>query len=121
MTKQEASEKYRIPVEILDEYESWGLCSAVKEVIGSPQYDDNDLEYLSMIMALHDIGFTSDEVETFMRLLLEGDYTAKDRMRMLNKRRSCTLDEIHLREKQLDRMDYLRHKISQANQKLGGI
>ena len=35
MTKQEASERYQIPMHILSEYESWGLCGAVKEVMGA--------------------------------------------------------------------------------------
>lgn len=43
MTKQEASERYQIPMHILNEYESWGLCGAVKEVMGAWQYDDTDL------------------------------------------------------------------------------
>lgn len=54
MTKQEASERYNIPIWLLDEYESWGLCQEVKKVMGSWQYDDSDLERLSMIMTLHD-------------------------------------------------------------------
>ena len=37
MTKQEASERYQIPMHILSEYESWGLCGAVKEVMGAWQ------------------------------------------------------------------------------------
>mgnify|MGYP003605355390 CR=1 FL=1 len=49
MTKQEASERYNIPIWLLDEYESWGLCQEVKKVMGSWQYDDSDLEHLSMI------------------------------------------------------------------------
>lgn len=72
MTKQEAGERYGIPTRILEEYESWGLCSAVKKVMGAWQYDDTDLERLSVIMALHDIGFEKDEIEAYMRLLLEG-------------------------------------------------
>lgn len=35
MTKKEASEKYRIPMEILEEYEKWNLCSEVKKVMGA--------------------------------------------------------------------------------------
>lgn len=31
MTIQEASDRYKIPMEILREYESWGLCGAVKK------------------------------------------------------------------------------------------
>ena len=72
MTKQEASERYNIPIWLLDEYESWGLCREVKKVMGSWQYDDSDLERLSMIMTLHDVGFTGSEIEAYMRLLQEG-------------------------------------------------
>ena len=34
MTKEEASKRYQIPISILNEYESWGLCGAVKKVMG---------------------------------------------------------------------------------------
>lgn len=111
MTINEASEKYNIPIEVLKEYESWGLCGDVKKVMGVWQYDDQDLERLGMIMTLHDIGFSNAEVESYMRLLLNGKSTEDERLRMLNTLRNNTLDEIHFKEKQLERMDYLRHKI----------
>lgn len=111
MTMQEASERYRIPIHILQEYKSWGLCGAVKEVMGDWQCDDADLERLSTIMTLHDIGFTVKEVEAYMRLLLEGNHTAAQRLRMLEKKRGAALEEIHFKERQLQRLDYLRHEI----------
>lgn len=111
MTMKEASDHYNIPIKILKEYESWGLCSAVKKVMGAWQYDDQDLERLSMIMTLHEIGFDSEEVETYMRLMLEGEDTQPQRIAMLNKKRDKTLDEIHFREKQIFSMDYLRHEM----------
>ncbi len=111
MTINEASERYNIPIEVLEEYESWGLCGEVKKVMGVWQYDDTDLERLGTIMTLHDIGFSNEEVEIYMRLLLEGESTENERMCMLNKLRSTALDEIHFKEKQLERLDYLRHKI----------
>ena len=111
MTIQEASEHYQIPMRVLREYESWGLCGAVKKVMGAWQYDDTDLERLSTIMTLHDIGFTKEETEAYMRLLLEGDSTCAQRLRMLEEKRSAALDEIHFRERQLQRLDYLRHEI----------
>ena len=83
MTKDGANQRYRIPPHILDEYESWGLCGAVKKVMGAWQYDDEDLERLSTIMTLHDIGFTADEVETYMRLLLEQPVSDRQRLRMM--------------------------------------
>lgn len=115
MTIQEASERYHIPIHILREYERWGLCGAVKKVMGNWQYDDADLERLSTIMTLHDIGFTAEEAETYMRLLLEGNHTAAQRLSMLEKKRSAALEEIHFKERQLQRLDYLRHEIRKAH------
>ncbi|MBS6953657.1 MerR family transcriptional regulator [Enterocloster sp. OA13] len=115
MTINEASERYHIPVEVLKEYESWGLCDEVKKVMGVWQYDDQDIQRLSMIMTLHDVGFDNSEVESYMRLLLEGDSTEKERLDMLNKKRGATLDELHFKQKQLDRVDYLRYKIQKAH------
>lgn len=117
MTKQEASERYNIPIWLLDEYESWGLCQEVKKVMGSWQYDDSDLERLSMIMTLHDAGFTGSEVEAYMRLFLKADDTKMQRMQLLKRKRDHVLDEIHFKEAQLARLDYLRHNISNTNQK----
>ena len=62
-------------------------------------------------MTLHDIGFTSQEVETYMRLLLEQEGTDRARLRMLDEKRRAALDDIHFREKQLERLDYLRHEL----------
>ena len=89
MTIYEASERYNIPLEILREYESWGLCGAVKKVMGAWQYDDTDIEEN------------------------KGSDTA--RLQMLNQKRSNMLDEIHFREKQLDRLNYLRYEIQKNN------
>lgn len=113
MTIEEAHRRYNIPVEILKEYESWGLCGAVKTVMGAWQYDEEDVERLSLIMTLHDVGFSKEEVESYMRLLLEGENTEAKRMKMLDAHRNGTLDETHFKQRQLDRLDYLRYKIRQ--------
>lgn len=111
MTKTEASALYNIPVEVLDEYERWGLCGEVKKVMGAWQYDHMDIERLGMIMTLHDIGFGNEDIEEYMSLMSAGDSTEKERLRILNEKRSHTLSEIHFREKQLERLDYLRFKM----------
>lgn len=108
MTINEISVRYNIPIEILQEYEGWGLCNEVEKVMGSWHYDESDIERLSTIMTLHDIGFTNDEIEKYMRLFLKGKTTEKERLKMLDHKRNGTLDEIHFKEKQLDRLDYLR-------------
>ena len=111
MTIDEASKRYHIPLEILHEYERWGLCGAVKKVMGSWQYDDTDLERLSMIMTLRDIGFENTEIETYMKLLLEQECSESQCLKMLELKRRSLLDEIHFHEKQLSNLDYLRHNI----------
>lgn len=111
MTAEEVSRRYQVPVKILDEYREWGLCGAVQMAMDHWQYDDRDLERLSMIMALHDMGFQKEEVERYMKLLIQGDGTQRERLKMLDHQRSETLHQIHLKEKQLERMDYLRAEI----------
>lgn len=119
MTIDEAAARYNIPVSVLKEYESWGLCGEVKKVMGAWHYDETDMERLGLIMTLHDIGFTNEEAERYMRLTLSGDATAEERMEMLRKKRNGTLDEIHFKQKQLDRLDYLRFAISRASGREG--
>ena len=67
MTIQEASERCRIPLHILQEYERWGALPRSKG-------RDGDLERLSLSLTLHDVGFTPEEVEHSMRLLLVGGF-----------------------------------------------
>lgn len=112
MTIDEASQKYNIPIKILKEYENWGLCQEVKKVMGSWHYDDHDIERLSMIMTLHDIGFTNEEIEKYMLLMMQGKISEKECIKMLNKKRNGILDEVHLKEKQISRLDYLRYEIN---------
>lgn len=111
MTIQEVSQRYQIPEKILKEYENWGFGDTVEPMPEAREYDDQDIEYLSLIMTLYEIGFQSGEVEEYMRLLLMGKETEQRRIEMLNRHRKDTLDEIHFREKRLDRIDYLRFKL----------
>lgn len=70
-------------------------------------------ERLSMIMTLHDVGFTNEEVHQYMSLWVQGEATREERKKMLVQKRNGTLDEIHFKEKQLERLDYLWYEIEQ--------
>ena len=111
MTILEVSKRYSIPIKVLKEYERWGLCNETKEVVGGWQYDQQDIKSLSMVMTLYDIGFTSKETKNYMKLLLQGKETREMRLEILNKHRKNMLDEIHFKQSQLDRLDYLKYKI----------
>ena len=114
MTIEEASKIYGIPIRVLNEYEQWGLCREVKKGMGAGQYNQTDIEKLSRIMTLQDVGFTKEEIERYMRLSLSEKDTSKERSEMLRNKRNGTLDEIHLKQKQLDRLDYLRFEITKS-------
>lgn len=117
MNQAEVSQRYDIPVSILKEYESWGLCDVVKIVMGEWQYDDQDIERLSTIMALHDLDFSHDDIESYMRLLLEDKNGEEACMNLLTSQRQKKLAAIHLEEKKLERIDYLRHVIQKSHHK----
>jgi len=97
MTMQEVSECYRIPPNILEEYEKWKLCDITEKKLGVWEYDDQDIEQLSMIMTLHEIGFEMKEIKEYMHLWMKGEITEKKRLYMLNRKRSELLDEIHFK------------------------
>ena len=46
---------------------------------------------------------------------MQGEATEPGRLAILNARRNAVLDEIHFREKQLDRLNYLRYEIQKKN------
>ncbi len=90
-----------------------GLCQEVKKVMGSWQYDETDFERLSLIMMLHDLDFTVEEIKKYMKLSLEKN--ERECLKLLNKKRKGILDEVHLKEKQLSRIDYLRYEMDWEN------
>ena len=91
MTIQEVSQRYQIPEKILKEYENWGFGDTVEPMPEAREYDDQDIEYLSLIMTLYEIGFQSSEVEEYMRLLLMGTETEQRHIEMLNCHRAVHL------------------------------
>lgn len=98
MTKEEASRQYQIPVSVLDEYERWGLCDAVKKGMGNWQYDVTDTERIGIVMSLHDMGFDAEKIELYMRLLLCEEDTEDERLTMIVKKRGQLLDDTHFKE-----------------------
>lgn len=110
MTIEEASRKYCIPIRILHEYENMKLCKTVKQVMGAWNYDDEDIERLSLIMTLYNTGFSKKDVDEYMQLALLEKNNEKC-LKILNQKRKNTLDQIHILEKQLDHLDFLKNEI----------
>lgn len=107
MTREEAERCCGIPKSILDEYEQlWHS--------GQPDhYDERDIETLSLVVTLHDIGLSTQEVKVYMAAPHDSE-----RLQMLERLRQRELDQIHHAEQQLERVDWLRHEIRKG---IGGI
>lgn len=114
---EEVSKLYTIPIPVLKAYESWGLCDEVKKVLGQWEYDERDIERLSMIMTLHDIGFEKAEIAKYMELMMGGDATCVERQCMLNQKRHTALDAMHFQQKCIDRIDYLKYEMRKGREK----
>lgn len=110
MTLFEVSEKYNIPPEIIKDYEMRWRCCENKNSAGTYNYDDKDLENLSIIITLQDMGFTADETEKYMRAKIYGEYD-NCVCCMLSDKRNALLSDIHSKEDQLQRLDYLKYKL----------
>lgn len=89
--------------------------------MGSWQYDETDFERLSLIMMLYGLDFTVEEIKKYMKLSLgknEREWLKllnKKRKGILDRKRKGILDEVHLKEKQLSRIDYLRYEMDWEN------
>ena len=110
LTIKEAGKRYNIPAKILKAYKSWGFCGE-SEHGGDIQCGDADIERLSLIMPLYDIGFSEREAEIYVRLTLEGAGSDVSRLKMLEKKRAESLEDIHMRELRLARLDHLRREL----------
>ena len=89
------------------------MCQEVKKVMGSWQYDETDFERLSLIMMLYGLDFTVEEIKKYMKLSLGKN--EREWLKLLNKKRKGILYEVHLKEKQLSRIDYLRYEMDWEN------
>lgn len=95
MCRDEACLRYNIPDGIIRLFESWSA-----EKGRSVTYRDDDIELLSLIITLDEIGFTGDEIRRY----LDSD----EKLSLLNERRDSLLRSIHNAELQLEKLDYLR-------------
>ncbi|MHC1681492.1 MAG: MerR family transcriptional regulator [Clostridiaceae bacterium] len=111
MKIREVSDKFNISITALRYYEKAGLFDDVKRVNGIREYEDKDIERLSMIITLKNVGFNIDSVLKYIELSKQGDISAKERAYMLKQHRCKLLDIIHDYQKNLDCLDFLIYKL----------
>lgn len=110
MTIEEAGKRLSIEEHVLRKYEEQGLLN-----LGDLNGDnlEKELQDIRLIDSLLRIGVGSEELKRLKNLMLQGAGTKKEQIRLLRKCRFEILDEIHLKQQVLDRMDYLIYSMKQ--------
>lgn len=111
MKKRKAAEAFNVPDCLMESYEKCRCCQCT----GQSEYSQEDIEHLSLMMSLQEIGFSEEEILTYINLSENGG--SREQVTMLDRKRKELLKDIHLREKQLDCLDYLRHQLKKEEEK----
>lgn len=103
MTLCELSERYKIG---LDKLQYFADNQLIEE---KPSYNDKDEKMLGMLCTLYDVGLNADVMKRF--LLFNNKNNSAEQIRLLSMSRSELLEDIHARQKKLDRLDYMIYEI----------
>lgn len=107
MTLREASMRFGISLEKLNEYESLGLIVPETCSGGTPDYAEQELCKLGTIHALLTAGMQTGELRSYLQLLRKTVVNKDEQIRMLRKQRFALLGEIHTKQQSLDALDYM--------------
>lgn len=114
MTKEQASERFGVPLVKLQLYEQQGLFDCHRQPDGSIDYTDELMDYVGIINILTDAGAQADTLRDFMQRLMESTITKEEKLRYLRRQRQRLLDEIHSKQKSLDQLDYIIYDTNKA-------
>lgn len=112
MTIQEASSKSNVDIKELQYYEEKGLVEFKKEDFTLDIENENDeIEYISSIHMLFLMGMDISELRKLKEVEGNSPQAKNEKIKILRKYRFQLLEDIHGRQKSLDCLDYLIHKI----------
>lgn len=103
MTICELSERYKIDIQKLQYFADNHLIAADEEYSGKTE------KQLGILCTLYDVGLNADAIKQF--LLFDSTQNHAGKIKLLNMRRADLLEDIHLKQKSLDRLDYMLYEI----------
>lgn len=107
MTIAEAAEHFCISRSKLEYYEWNGLFDSHRKFDGSIDYCDETLEYIGLIELLLSAGLSMDTLKNYLESLGNDKASNEEQIRILIKQRYILLDNIHEKQKILDKLDYI--------------
>lgn len=114
---EELGRQVSIGIEDLKKYEELGLLESENL---SPEKQKAELQVIELIDSLAKLGVGTDELKRLRDLMNLGAWTKDDQLRLLRKCRFRMLDDIHIKQQSLDRMDYIIHTMKQNQRKVNG-
>ncbi|MDO5336326.1 MAG: MerR family transcriptional regulator [Eubacteriales bacterium] len=106
MTLTEAEKAFGISMDTLKKYISSGFIRQSDTNCGASEYRNEDFDRLGLVSILLEAGFSTKEIRRYLELS-EHAGTDEEQIRMLRKQRGCLLDDIHKKQKTLDRLDFM--------------
>ena len=111
MRIKEVSKRFNVSITALRYYEKVGLFEDVNRVNGIREYEDKDIERLSLILTLKNIGLSNETILKYIELNEQGAHTKKQQIQVLKLERQKLLDSIHNQLKNIDSLDYLIYQL----------
>ena len=110
MNIEEASEFFAMNPDNIRDYEKQGLLQVCKDEQGDVELHDDDAHRLCFIRTMVDAG---SEIETIKRFLdlRDGNKNQNEQIQILKKQRFRLLDDIHVKQQLLDRIDFIIQQI----------
>jgi DNA-binding transcriptional MerR regulator len=106
-TIKQVAEKMNLTVYTLRYYEKEGLLPFVqRDCTGNRSFNENDLEWLSLICCLKNTGMPIKQIKQYIDWCLDGDETLATRKKMLIEHRQDVLKQINELKKNLEKINY---------------
>ena len=120
---QEVCNKTGLTAHTLRYYEKEGLLTDVgRSAGGFRQYTDEDLEWLGLICCLKNTGMPLQEIARFVRLAHEGDYTLRERVKLLKEHREKLSERMAEMQRYMDKItwkvNYFSGKLAEYEESL---
>ncbi|MBP3702779.1 MAG: hypothetical protein J6I65_03230 [Lachnospiraceae bacterium] len=69
-----------------------------------------------VIQNLRDAGCDQRIIECFMKCMVQDDFNGQ--LQLMKEHRKCLLDRVHIKEKQIDCLDYLVYQIERSRKRI---
>lgn len=108
MNRQEVILNYGVPEETMCEYDK--MYSPKGDDTVDMDYAETDIKRISRMIELRNMGVSLDTAIQYLQME-KGEHTQQKKLQLLNHTREELLEEIHIREEQLIKLDYTRFQL----------